>query len=43
MVPPLTGLRVVDASQGYAGPFVGLLLAEAGADGASLEVVWEQD
>jgi len=29
--PPLSGYTVVDATQGYAGPFVGLLLAEAGA------------
>ncbi len=35
--PPLTGLRVVDASQGYAGPFVGLLLAEAGAHVVKVE------
>ena len=28
---PLLGLRVIDATQGYAGPYLGLLLAEAGA------------
>ena len=28
---PLRGLTVIDATQGYAGPFLGLLLTEAGA------------
>jgi crotonobetainyl-CoA:carnitine CoA-transferase CaiB-like acyl-CoA transferase len=31
-VPPLTGLKVIDATQGYSGPYVGLMLAEAGAE-----------
>ena len=35
--PPLSGYRVVDATQGYAGPFAGLLLAEAGADVIKVE------
>lgn len=35
--PPLRGLQVVDATQGYAGPFLGLLLAEAGADVTKVE------
>ena len=34
---PLRGLRVIDATQGYAGPFAGLLLAEAGADVIKVE------
>ncbi|MEH6548857.1 MAG: CoA transferase [Pseudomonadales bacterium] len=36
-LPPLDGLRVIDASQGYAGPLVALLLAEAGAEVTKLE------
>ena len=36
-VPPLTGLKVIDATQGYAGPYVGLLLAEAGAEVIKVE------
>jgi crotonobetainyl-CoA:carnitine CoA-transferase CaiB-like acyl-CoA transferase len=35
--PPLAGLRVIDASQGYAAPLVALLLAEAGATVTKLE------
>ena len=35
--PPLAGYRVLDATQGYAGPFVGLLLAEAGAEVVKIE------
>ena len=35
--PPLSGYRVIDATQGYAGPFAGLLLAEAGADVIKVE------
>ncbi len=34
---PLRGLKVVDATQGYAGPFLGLLLAEAGAEVLKVE------
>lgn len=34
---PLSGLRVLDATQGYAGPFAGLLLAEAGAEVIKVE------
>ena len=34
---PLAGLRVIDATQGYAGPFLGLLLAEAGAEVIKVE------
>jgi len=34
---PLEGLRVVDATQGFAGPFLGLLLAEAGAEVIKVE------
>ena len=35
--PPLAGVRVLDATQGYAGPFAGLLLAEAGAEVVKVE------
>jgi crotonobetainyl-CoA:carnitine CoA-transferase CaiB-like acyl-CoA transferase len=35
--PPLAGLSVIDASQGYAAPLVALLLAEAGAIVTKLE------
>ena len=35
--PPLAGLRVIDATQGYSGPYLGLLLAEAGADVIKVE------
>ncbi len=34
---PLEGLRVVDASQGYSGPFTALLLAEGGAEVIKVE------
>ena len=34
---PLTGLKVVDATQGFAGPYLGLLLAEAGAEVIKIE------
>ena len=34
---PLEGLRVIEATQGVAGPFAGLLLAEAGADVIKVE------
>ncbi|MBT6962295.1 MAG: hypothetical protein HOA00_14215 [Rhodospirillaceae bacterium] len=34
---PLEGLRVVDATQGFAGPFLSLLLAEAGAEVIKIE------
>jgi crotonobetainyl-CoA:carnitine CoA-transferase CaiB-like acyl-CoA transferase len=34
---PLTGLRVIDATQGFAGPYLGLLLAEAGAEVIKVE------
>ena len=34
---PLTGVRVVDATQGLCGPFVSLLLADAGADVTKVE------
>ncbi len=34
---PLQGLKVIDATQGYAGPFLGLLLAEAGAEVIKVE------
>ena len=34
---PLAGYRVIDATQGYAGPFAGLLLAEAGAEVIKVE------
>ena len=34
---PLRGLKVIDATSGYAGPFLGLLLAEAGADVIKIE------
>ena len=36
-VPPLTGLKVIDATQGYTGPYVGLMLAEAGAEVIKIE------
>jgi len=35
--PPLTGLRVVEATQGLCGPYAGLLLAEAGAQVIKVE------
>ncbi len=35
--PPLSGLKVIDATQGYAGPYLGLLLAEAGAEVIKVE------
>jgi crotonobetainyl-CoA:carnitine CoA-transferase CaiB-like acyl-CoA transferase len=34
---PLSGLHVIDATQGYAGPYVGLLLAESGAEVIKIE------
>ena len=34
---PLTDLTVIDTTQGYAGPYLGLLLAEAGADVIKIE------
>ena len=34
---PLEGLRVIEATQGVAGPFAGLLLAEAGAEVIKVE------
>ena len=37
MALPLSGLRVVDATQGFAGPFLSLLLAEAGAEVTKIE------
>ena len=36
-VAPLTGYKVIDATQGYAGPFAALLLADAGADVIKVE------
>jgi len=36
-VPPLQGLRVIDTTQGFAGPYLGLLLAEAGAEVIKIE------
>ena len=35
--PPLEGIRVIDASQGYAGPLAGLFMAEAGAEVVKVE------
>ena len=35
--PPLAGVRVVDASQGLCGPFVSLLLADAGTEVIKVE------
>ncbi|NKB44669.1 MAG: hypothetical protein GKS03_10375 [Alphaproteobacteria bacterium] len=37
MALPLSGLRVVDSTQGFAGPYLGLLLAEAGAEVIKVE------
>ena len=34
---PLEGLRVIDTTQGFAGPYLGLLLAEAGAEVIKIE------
>ncbi|HJP40069.1 MAG TPA: CoA transferase [Gammaproteobacteria bacterium] len=34
---PLQGIKVIDATQGYAGPFLGLLLAEGGAEVIKVE------
>ncbi|MBT6247220.1 MAG: hypothetical protein HOI43_17520, partial [Gammaproteobacteria bacterium] len=34
---PLDGLRVIDTTQGFAGPYLGLLLAEAGAEVIKIE------
>ena len=36
-IAPLTGLKVIDATQGYTGPYVGLMLAEAGAEVIKIE------
>jgi len=38
MTPPLAGLLVVDASEGVAGPYCALQLADAGADVTKLEL-----
>ncbi|MCZ6891204.1 MAG: CoA transferase, partial [Chloroflexi bacterium] len=35
--PPLSGIRVIDASQGLCGPFLSLLLADAGAEVIKVE------
>ncbi len=35
--PPLQGLKVIDTTQGNSGPFLGLLLAEAGAEVVKVE------
>ncbi|MCC6420540.1 MAG: CoA transferase, partial [Gemmataceae bacterium] len=37
--PPLSGLRVIDASQGLTGPYAALLLADAGAEVIKVEPV----
>ena len=37
IIGPLAGYTVVDATQGYAGPFCGLLLADAGAEVIKVE------
>jgi len=37
MALPLQGLKVVDTTQGYSGPYLGLLLAEAGAEVIKVE------
>ena len=45
-VPPLTGLKVIDATQGYTGPYIGLMLAEAGAEVIKIEpkgLDWSRD
>lgn len=34
---PLEGLKVIDATEGFSGPYLGLLLAEAGADVIKIE------
>ncbi|MEQ9446778.1 MAG: CoA transferase, partial [Rhodospirillaceae bacterium] len=45
-VLPLSGLKVIEFSQGYAGPNIGLLLAEAGATVIKVEALegdWARD
>ena len=36
---PYKGLKVVDLSQGVAGPYVGMLLAQYGADVVKLSLI----